>query len=245
VTSDRLVRWFYGVPNIVGLVLALVGLGLYLGHVVHGWLVPPIIIGLYLIGAVVTPRPRGIGGLAAASGGLDAGQMTNALAKMTAQARSRLPDELAAKVAAIQQTIVDLLPRMSASAIDPRDLFAVERTVSTYLPQTLDNYLTLPRVYAKTHQVSGGKTPEQLLGDQLDLIEQKMQEISDAVAKDDVGKLLTQGRFLEERFGRSDDLDLPAAAAEPASATAPTPDSPPTAPPATKPPKAPSKNAPS
>jgi hypothetical protein len=175
--------------------------------------VPPIVAGLYLIGAIVTPRPRGIGGLAAGSGGLDAGQMTNALARLTAEARSRLPEELAAKVAAIQTTVIDLLPRMTASAIDPRDLFAVERTVSTYLPQTLDNYLTLPRAYANSHEVAPGKTPRQLLGEQLDLIEQKMQEISDAVAKDDVGKLLAQGRFLEERFGRSDDLALPAAEA--------------------------------
>jgi hypothetical protein len=209
--GDRLLRWFYGVPNIVGTVLALVGLGLFLGGVIHGWLVPPIVAGLYLIGAVVTPRPRGIGGLAAGAGGLDAGQMTNALARMTAEARQRLPEELAAKVAAIQPTIVDLLPRMTASSIDPRDLFAVERTVSTYLPQTLDNYLTLPRAYANTHEVAPGKTPRQLLGEQLDLIEQKMQEISDAVAKDDVGKLLAQGRFLEERFGTNTDLALPAA----------------------------------
>jgi hypothetical protein len=213
--ADRLLRWFYGVPNMVGIVLALVGLGLYLGGAIHGWLVPPIAAGLYLIGAIATPRPRGIGGQAATAGGLDAGQMTNALAKMTAGARSRLPDELAAKVAAIQATIVDLLPRMSASSIDPRDLFAVERTVSTYLPQTLDNYLTLPRAYANSHAVDGAKTPRELLGEQLDLIEQKMQEISDAVAKDDVGKLLAQGRFLEERFGKSTDLALPDASAAP------------------------------
>jgi hypothetical protein len=208
--ADRLLRWFYGVPNMVGIVLALVGLGLYLGGAIHGWLVPPIVAGLYLLGAIVTPRPRGIGGVAVGSGGLDAGEMTNALAKMAAQARSRLPDELASKVTAIQATVVDLLPRMTASSIDRRDLFAVERTVSTYLPQTLDNYLTLPRAYANSHAVVGAKTPRELLGEQLDLIEQKMQEVSDAVAKDDVGKLLAQGRFLEERFGKSTDLALPA-----------------------------------
>jgi len=34
-------------------------------------------------------------------------------------------------------------------------------------------------------------------------------QCSDAVAKDDVDKLLAQGRFLEGRFGTSDELKLP------------------------------------
>ena len=80
--------------------------------------------------------------------------------------------------------------------------------MSDYLPQTLDNYLTLPRAYANSHVVANGKTAERLLGNQLDLIGEKMKEISDAIAKDDVGKLLAQGRFLEERFGRNTDLKL-------------------------------------
>jgi hypothetical protein len=112
----------------------------------------------------------------------------------------------------IQSTILDILPKLPNTTIDRQDLFALERTVSDYLPTTLDNYLTLPRAYASSHVVANGKTAEQLLGEQLDLIDQKMKEISDAVAKDDVGKLLAQGRFLEERFGRNSDLALPATA---------------------------------
>jgi len=34
-------------------------------------------------------------------------------------------------------------------------------------------------------------------------------QCSDAVAKDDVDKLLAQGRFLEDRFGTSDELKPP------------------------------------
>jgi hypothetical protein len=207
---DRLVRWFYGAPNLVGIVLALIGLGLYIGGAISGFLVPLIVVGLYLIGAVVTPKPHGIGGLSATSGDLDANELQAALAKIVAQSQKRLPDGLSTKVVAIQTTILDILPKVNASTIDRRDLFALERTVTDYLPQTLDNYLTLPRAYASTHTVENGKTPEQLLADQLDLIEEKMQEISDAVAKDDVAKLLAQGRFLEDRFGQNTELALPA-----------------------------------
>jgi len=215
--GDRLVRWLYGLPNLLGIVLALIGIGLYLGGAISGWLVPLIVVGLYLLGAVATPKPRGLDGLAATGDDLNADQLTAALAKIVSQSQQRLPSELAAKVVAIQATILDILPKVNASTIDRRDLFALERTVTDYLPQTLDNYLTLPRAYAKTHTVENGKTPEQLLGDQLDLIEEKMQEISDAVAKDDVTKLLAQGRFLEDRFGKNSELALPASASAPKS----------------------------
>jgi hypothetical protein len=211
---DRLVRWLYGMPNIVGSLLALAGLGLFLGGVIGGVLVGPIVVGLYLVGAVATPRPRGLGAFTL-SGDIDPGQIRSALNRIVSESGKRLPEELAAKVEAIQSTILDVLPKVSRSSIDRRDLFALERTVSDYLPQTIDNYLTLPRTYADGHAVQDGKTPKQLLADQLDLIEEKMREISDAVAKDDVDKLLAQGRFLEDRFGTSDELTLPSAGDRP------------------------------
>jgi hypothetical protein len=212
---DRFVRWLYGMPNIAGSVLALAGLGLFLGGVISGVLVGPIVVGLYAIGAVATPRPRGLGAFTL-SGDLDAGQIKNALNRIVSESGKRLPPELAAKVTAIQATILDVLPKVTKSSIDRRDLFALERTVSDYLPHTLDNYLTLPRTYADGHAVQDGKTPKQLLAVQLDLIDEKMREISDAVAKDDVDKLLAQGRFLEDRFGKTDDLTLPSPEDRPA-----------------------------
>ena len=205
---DRFVRWLYGAPNIVGSLLALVGLSLFLGGVISGVLVAPIVVGLYLVGAVATPRPRGLGAFTT-SGDIDPGQMKSALNRIVSESGNRLPEELAAKVTHISSTILDVLPKVTKSSIDRRDLFALERTVSDYLPHTIDNYLTLPRRYADGHPVQGGKTPRQLLADQLDLIDEKMREISDAVARDDVDKLLAQGRFLEDRFGKADDLSLP------------------------------------
>lgn len=205
---ERLLRWLYGMPNIVGSVLALGGIGLFLGGVISGALVVPIVVGLYAIGAVATPRPRGLGGFTL-SGDLDPDQIRGALDRIQAESAKQLPPELAAKVAEIRQTILEVLPKVSSSGVDRRDLFALERTVSDYLPRTIDNYATLPRAYADKHQVQDGKTPRQLLAEQLELIEDKMREISDAVAKDDVDKLLAQGRFLEERFGKSDELALP------------------------------------
>src|SRR5262249_28599391 len=149
---DRFVRWLYGMPNIIGSVLALGGLGLFLGGVIGGVLVVPIVVGLYVIGAIATPRPRGLGSFTL-SGEIDPGQSETALDRTVSEPTRRLPPELAAKVAAIRATIVDVLPKASRSSIDRRDLFALERTVSDYLPRTINNYLTLPRTYADGHVV--------------------------------------------------------------------------------------------
>lgn len=203
-------RWFYGLPNMVGLALALVGLALFIGGILHGWLVVAIVLGLYVFGSVVTPRPRGLGGLLSAGGSLDAGHLRSALDRLARESDKRLPDDLAAKVERIRQTILDVLPKVNSSTIDRQDLFALERTVTDYLPNTIDAYLTLPRTYANSRVVQDGKTAKQLLGEQLDLIEEKMEAISEAVSKDDLNKLLAQGRFLEDRFGRSDALSLDA-----------------------------------
>lgn len=211
--NDRLLRWFYGLPNIVGSALALVGLALFIGGVTHGVLVVPIIVGLYALGAVVTPRPKPLSGFVAADGTLDARELRTALERLQRQAAKRLPPELAAKVASIAQTILEIVPKVDASTIDRQDVFVLERTVTDYLPSTLNAYLTLPRAYANSHVVQDGKTAKDLLSGQLDLIAEKMQAISEAVSRDDVNKLLAQGRFLEDKFGTSGELDLGAATA--------------------------------
>jgi hypothetical protein len=208
--TDRALRWFYGLPNIVGSGLALIGLGLFIAGVTHGLLVVAIIAGLYLLGSVVTPRPKPLAGFVGVDGSLDAGQMRASLERLQKEADKRLPAELAATVGTIRETILEILPKVNASAIDRQDLFALERTVTDYLPSTINAYLILPRAYANARVVQDGKTAKDLLAEQLGLIEEKMQEISEAVSRDDLNKLLAQGRFLEDKFGSSDALKLTA-----------------------------------
>jgi hypothetical protein len=60
--------------------------------------------------------------------------------------------------------------------------------------------------------VEGTKTASQVLLDQLSLLDTKMHEISDDIAKNDSDRLLANGRFLAEKFGRSE-LQAPGSAA--------------------------------
>src|SRR5215471_19432339 len=123
--------------------------------------------------------------------------------------RGRVPADVFAKLTGIRGRMLALLPK----AGDPpgaQDLYVLQRTATDYLPTSVRYYVSLPADYATTHVVQDGKTPLQVLQDQLDLLDDQMAEISDAVNQRDSDRLLAQGRFLEERFGRRDgDLKLP------------------------------------
>jgi hypothetical protein len=75
------------------------------------------------------------------------------------------------------------------------------------LHQTLERYLNLPRGYANRVPVSQGRTARRVLLDQLAVLEAKLGEVLEAVAKGDTDRLLAHGRFLEDRFAASE-LDV-------------------------------------
>ena len=108
-----------------------------------------------------------------------------------------------AKVQSIRQIIDGILPRSGNLPPGSPELYIIERTATDYLPTTLQLYLNLPRAYATLHPVQNGKTPKQVVLDQLTLLEGKMNEVAEDVQRNDADRLLTNGRFLEERFGRS------------------------------------------
>jgi hypothetical protein len=120
-----------------------------------------------------------------------------------------------AKVLKIRQIILGILPRSGNLPPGSPELFVIERTASDYLPISLQAYLNLPRAYATMHPVQDGKTPKEVLLDQLTLLENKMSEVADDVHRNDSDRLLANGRFLQERFGRSPlSLKPPASSAD-------------------------------
>jgi len=196
--NRRLLLYLYSTKNIVGSVLALVGLILFFTGVI-GALWPVIVIGLYLIGILVTPGSASID----LRSGFDPDDIRHALDTEVKAVNGRVPAYVLAKVQSIQQVILGILPRSGALPPGSPELFVVQRTATDYLPTALESYLNLPRAYATLHQVQDGKTPRQVLLDQLTLLESKMGEVADDVHRNDTDRLLANGRFLEERFGRS------------------------------------------
>jgi hypothetical protein len=208
--NQQLLKYLYSTKNIVGSVLALAGLGLFFVGII-GPLWPAIVVGLYLIGVLVAPGTPSID----LRSGFDPNDVRKALDNEVRTVSGRVPADVFAKVQSIQQIILGVLPRSGALPPGSPELFVVQRTATDYLPTALESYLNLPRAYATLHPVQDGKTPKQVLLDQLTLLESKMTEVADDVHRNDTDRLLANGRFLEERFGRSAlSLEPPAASSQ-------------------------------
>jgi hypothetical protein len=201
--DNRFVVYLYSRKNVAGSLLALGGLVLFFTGLV-GWLWPFIVVGLYLIGALAMPGERS---LDLAAGG-DAADVRGLLAHQVSAVKGKVPDDVYGKVVSIQQTILGILPRLRQQGPASQDAFVVRRTATDYLPRTLEAYLNLPRAYAVLHRLPDGRTPAGVLSDQLSLLDMKLQEVAEAVNKQDTDQLLANGRFLEDRFG-SAALSLP------------------------------------
>jgi hypothetical protein len=209
---DRVLRYLGSGKNIAGSALALGGLGLHFAGL-FGVVWPLVVPALYLIGALVVPSR---GPQVVAVDRFDPSKIQRALDGTVDMARGRVPADVLGKLSSIRQRVLELLPHAADLPGGSQDLYVLQRTATDYLPTTVRIYLALPPAYATTEVVQDGKTPLQVLSDQLDLLDAQMSEISDAVNKRDSDRLLAQGRFLEERFGRgSRELTIPPARRQP------------------------------
>ena len=98
-------------------------------------------------------------------------------------------------------------------------MFLIRQTALEYLPRALNAYLALPRVYAERRTVANGRTPHDELLAQLQLLNSKMQDVADNIAKRDTDRLIANGRFLQERFAPSS-LDVQQPVEQPAESRA-------------------------
>lgn len=126
-----------------------------------------------------------------------------ALDTLVRSAAGHVPPDVMAKVLRIRQIIERMLPVSSQLPLGSPEVFLIHRTATYYLPTAVQTYMRLPRADAVSHRERDGKTPKQILLDQLTLLESKMTEVARDLRRNDVDRLLAHGRFLEERLGRS------------------------------------------
>jgi len=114
------------------------------------------------------------------------------------------PEPIIDKVRGIRRVSLDIIAREASLGAHSRELFTVVRTAGDYLPEALAAYRKLPADYATTRRLEGGATALEVLGNQLDLLAAEMVAVADAVSRNDVDRLLAHGKFLADRFGRSE-----------------------------------------
>lgn len=116
-------------------------------------------------------------------------------------AEGAVPAVVRSRARRVTETVRKTLPRLALLGLGSYDSYAVVATATDYLPEAIGAYLRLPRDWADSRPVEGGKTSLLLLIDQLDLLAATMDKIYDAANRTDAAALVTHGRFLQEKFG--------------------------------------------
>jgi hypothetical protein len=77
----------------------------------------------------------------------------------------------------------------------------VRKLVGEHLPELVNSYKRIPEpLRRKDH---GGKTPEQQLIDGLKTIDREIETMTEQIARGELDKLATRGRYLEVRYSES------------------------------------------
>ena len=199
--------YIYGMPNILGSALALIGLGLFFTGVIKSYW-PFIVFGLYGIGYLAAPRPPDLE--LKLEQAWDEAELREKLSHLSALARRAFPDEAAKTVQRIEQAILEILAHSENIGGQPFQLQIVRQTVNDYLPAVIGNYAKLPPAFARIHPVRDGKTAQQLIDEQLGLIENELKTILVDLTKEDAQALIVHGEFLKKKLdsGAADFLAL-------------------------------------
>lgn len=199
--------FFYGFPNIIGMALALLGLLTHIalviasakGGLLYWWV---IVVGLYVLGWLVGWFFQNNDANLQFQHTLTAEQIEAELDSLIKKIKKRVPTEALTHVQGIRESVFAVLPDIVRGNFANHDLYTIKKTVFAYLPETLENYLKLPNVYATMHPIRDGKTAKVLLIEQLSLIDTTMQDVVKNIYNQDAQALLVNERFLQARLGR-------------------------------------------
>jgi hypothetical protein len=160
-----------------------------------------IVAGLYGIGYLAAPAGKQFDLTLGQT--LDAAEIDSRLDGLLKRVTGQLEPDALALATSIKDSIHAALPRLAAEQVQDRTAFIVRQTALDYLPATMESYLNLPVAFRRMHKVRDGKTSHDLLIEQLTLLDGKMKEILSGVLEHDTQALLTNGRFLEEKFQKT------------------------------------------
>ena len=195
---ERFQRFLFSRRSIVGSGLAVAGLALHFVGLLGGPLWLPIVIGLYLVGVLLVPAEHGLDLTLDAQA--DEAEIRRGLDRLVKSVDGKIATDLQVRVESIRSSILVTLEAEPDRVAGDPTIHLIRQTALDYLPSALNAYITLPRAYAERRPVAGGRTPHDVLLEQLDLMDTKMHEAADAIVAHDSEKLLANGRFLADRF---------------------------------------------
>lgn len=114
--------------------------------------------------------------------------------------RAALAPEIRQKVASIRTNILALLPKLMRQNNASHNSYNLKQTALEYLPDAINKYLEFPQYFAEHHILSNGKTPQQILLEQLDLLDSTVYNMMSSIYENDSDGLLVHGNFLADKF---------------------------------------------
>lgn len=139
-------------------------------------------------------------------GDQDAESLRQALHFTADAARPRLTEPVREALARVVAAVESVLAVWDRCPLGGDAAHTVRASVTDYLPDMLERYLSLPRRYAIERRVRGSQTPRDLLLDQLGVLAEELEAIADDIHAGNASDLAAHGRFLQQRFGRNDPL---------------------------------------
>ncbi|MFC4010475.1 hypothetical protein ACFOY2_24830 [Nonomuraea purpurea] len=203
-TSDRVLRYLGSTKNIVGSVLALLGLLAHFAGLAGAYW-PVVVVTLYGAGALLAPAERVR--LKITHAEVETRALRADLETLLRRIERRFPADVHASVDALAEVIRGVLGRAEQLAASPDQLHVVSQTIRSYLPASLEAYANLPRGYALTRRADREASAHEELLAQLGLLDGELRKVAEAIHRGDEQALRDQGRFLRDRFGGSE-LDL-------------------------------------
>lgn len=170
-----------------------------------------IVVFLGLLGLLLFRGIRWGGSGGPAPSTFDEQQVRRSLDQAYQSTHGRMPAEAQSRVAHIRQEILDVLPHVRELPPGSQDRYVLQRTAVDYLPTTIRAYLALPPDSTVGPLGQPGRSPLEALDEQLTILDGQMVEIAAAIRQRDSDRLLANGLFLEEKFGRPAGLTVPAA----------------------------------
>lgn len=131
-------------------------------------------------------------------------ELVGALDHVEQQAREgHVPGVVLSRLLRVTRVVRETIPRLDSLGLGSAQGYSVMATATDYLPVAIGNYLRLPRDWADSRPIAGGKSSVMLLVDQLDLLGATMDKVADAVNRADAEAIVIHGAFLEQKFGRA------------------------------------------
>lgn len=117
----------------------------------------------------------------------------------------RLPASLRSKVLSLCQQLYALLEQWERSKgeLSLDDSFYAQHIATSYLPDALKTYLSIPQQFAMTKVLSNGKTAQETFNATLDDLSRKVSQLGEALSAQDAQAFLNHSRFLQEEFKAS------------------------------------------